>query len=250
MGGDVDRARRPLLAGRDALRDGDCGRPPFVGDETRRDHRPAPQHAAGRADLAPARLPAGARGADPAPAGEGPGEAAWLSATEVREALAVDRRQSAPGAGDASTPAEMPQRADPLYRRTFVGREAELRAAAGRLRRRALRPGRRWSWSWASRASARRRSASSSRPTSRCAAARRWSATATKRARSRCPTWPSSRRCAPTCWRASRTACARSSARAPATWRASSRRCATACGRRAARRPATRRTTAGACCRR
>ena len=74
MGGEVDAALRPLLPRRHALRDG--LRPAALRRRRdRRDHRPAPQHAAGRAVLAPPRLPAGARGADPAPAGEGPVEA-------------------------------------------------------------------------------------------------------------------------------------------------------------------------------
>ena len=52
-----------------------------------------------------------------------------------------------------------------MYRRTFVGREAELRQLQARLRRGDSRARARWRWSSASRASARPASASSSRPT-------------------------------------------------------------------------------------
>ena len=67
------------------------GRPPFVGDDADGDHRPAPQHAAGRAVVAPDALPAGARGADPAPAGEGAGRAARRAPREVLAALEARR---------------------------------------------------------------------------------------------------------------------------------------------------------------
>ena len=56
MGGEIRRPQRPLHPRRDALRDG--LRPPALRRRrVGRDHRPAPQHAAGRAVLAPADLP-------------------------------------------------------------------------------------------------------------------------------------------------------------------------------------------------
>ena len=111
------------------------GRPPFVGDEAIAVISPAPQHAAGRAVLAPTRLPAGARSADPAAAREGPGESAPHR-----------RRRCSQRAGDASSRAGG-RRPTPLATRTrSTGcalrrlRRPRERAGAscGRLRRAAL----------------------------------------------------------------------------------------------------------------
>ena len=81
----------------------------------------------GGAVLAPARLPAGAGGADPAPAGEGPGKRP-ASAAEVVEALAAVGAAPARTPSQAAPAATLPSGSDnPVYRRIFVGREAELR---------------------------------------------------------------------------------------------------------------------------
>ena len=68
-------AERPLLGRGDALRDGH--RPSAVPRRERGGHHlAAPQHRAGRADLAQPRRPSGPRGADPRPPRQGPRPAA------------------------------------------------------------------------------------------------------------------------------------------------------------------------------
>ena len=111
LGGEVDAARRPLLARRDALRAGD--RPAAVRRRRPgRDHQPAHQHAAGRAVLARPRLPARARGADPAPAGEGP-----------RERPAIGDRGARGAGGDRRV-------AEPASSRLRLGSERATRSTA------------------------------------------------------------------------------------------------------------------------
>ena len=174
------------------------------------------------------------------------------AASEVRQALAscahVDPRNGGHAAAHAddgvgqSGPADEPA-VPPHLRRPRAGAAAAPAAFDAALSGQgALVAGRR-----ASRASARPRSASSSRPTRRCAAAGPWSATATRRARCRCRTCRSSRPCAPTCWPGSPRSCGR-------TWAAAAAEVARIVSevrdRAAGRAPADRRIrrkTAGGC---
>ena len=147
-----------------------CGRPPFVGDESVAiigQHLNTPPVAPSwhRPDCPPAlealilRLLEKDPSKRPASASRGASDAGVRS-------RARRLRKWGHAAERLPLMASLTGRTDnPLYRRTFVGRETELQQLAGGLRRGALRPGSAWSWWWASRASARPRSASSSRPT-------------------------------------------------------------------------------------
>ena len=140
LGRTPDAAQRPLLARRDALRDGH--RPAAVPRRRRgRDHLAAHQHAAGRAVLAqPARCRAALEALDPAAAREG----ARASARRRGEPRAAPRRALADRvgvrAGDAEPrrragePARPPRRA--ASSSGASARSSELRARArGRARR-------------------------------------------------------------------------------------------------------------------
>ena len=220
------------------------GRPPFVGDETVADHRPAPEHAAGRPHLAPPRLPAGL-------------EALILRLLEKdpskRPAVRC-RSRARPGVGhrvcksprpDSDRPeaCRRPRPPLPPDLRRPRGRAAQLQNAfdAG-----AVGPGR--AGHGRGRAGHRQDRAHGAARHLRRHARRTRAARQLLRGRLALAALPapSSKPCAPTSSRASPTPCAPSSAPTPATSPASSRRCATA-SRSSCRRPATPRTSAGGC---
>ena len=100
-----------------------CGRPPFVGDENVAiigQHLNTPPVAPSwhRKDL-----PAGPRGADPAPAREGPRRSA-----PPRQPRSATRSSASTSVSTPSVEPSLRRGAeDPVYRQTFVGREPELK---------------------------------------------------------------------------------------------------------------------------
>ena len=125
LGQDSRCPLRPLLARRDALRDGH--RPAALpGRRPGRDHQPARQHAAGRPLLAHPALPKPLealilRLLEKDPAQRPP------SAAAVREELAAIQRQRSPRpAASSVAPEELANPLDRLAGGVFVGREREL----------------------------------------------------------------------------------------------------------------------------